>query len=105
MAVELLLELFGSVVPLGGEAVAVFNNEPVAEADTVPLMVNVTLAPAGNVGMTPETVLLLMPIEGGQEAPANWLPQLAVMLLMVAGTTSLKVAPLALLGPSFRITT
>jgi hypothetical protein len=105
VAVELLLVLFGSMVPPGGETVAVLAMEPVAEVDTVPLMVKVTLAPAGNVGMAPDTALPLMPIEVGHEAPANGLPQLAVMLLIFAGTTSLKVAPLALLGPSLRITT
>jgi hypothetical protein len=104
VAVELLLALLGSVVPPGGDAVAVFANEPVAEADTVPLMVSVTLAPAGKVGMAPDTVLPLTPIVVGHAAPANWLPQLAETLLMFAGTTSLKVAPLALLGPSFRMT-
>jgi hypothetical protein len=100
-----LFALFGSVVPPGGEAVAVFAKEPVAEADTVPLMVKVTLAPAGNVGIAPDTVLPLTPIDAGQIAPATWLPQFALIPLMFAGITSLKVAPLALLGPSLRMTT
>src|SRR5258706_16360233 len=55
VAVLLLLALFGSVVPAGGDTVAVLSI--VAPFVVVPLIVTVTLLLAGNVVTEPLTVL------------------------------------------------
>ena len=101
VTLDKLLPAFGSVVPPGGVALAVLTMEPVAEAEIVPLTVNVTLAPAGSVAMAAETVLPLTPTDPGQIAPAVALEQVATMEPIALGTISLKLAPLAALGPSF----
>ena len=105
VAVELLFAVLGSVVPPGGLAVAVFAMEPVAEPETVPLMVNVTLPPAGSVGIAADIVLPEMPVLAGQAAPPMAVPQLALKAITDAGTTSVKLALLAALGPSLRTIT
>ena len=100
-----LLVLTGSVVPAGGDAVAVLVIVPAADATTVPDMVKVTLAPAGSVGILPLTVLPATEIEAGQTAPPAALLHTAAAPLRVAGNVSVNVAPLAALGPAFEITT
>jgi hypothetical protein len=105
VVVLVLLPGLGSVVPPGGEALAVFEIDPVAEGATVPLMVRVTLAPGGKVGIAPETALPDMPIVPGQTAPPSADPQEALRPVMLAGTKSENVELLAALGPSLRITT
>jgi hypothetical protein len=105
VAVLVLLPGFGSVVPPGGEALAVFEIDPVADGATVPLIVRVTLAPGGSVGIAPEIELPDIPIDPGQMAPPRTDPQVALRPVILAGTMSVKVELLAALGPSLRMTT
>ena len=104
LTVDELFAVLGSVVPPGGLAVAVFASDPLADGETEPLMVIVTLDPAGIVGTTPDTKFPAKPIEAGHTAPPVALAQLAAMPVTAAGTLSLNVAPDAGLGPSLRIT-
>ena len=94
----------GSVTPAGAVTVAVLDSVLPLLAVTVPLMVKVTLPPAGSV------VLLLLTVEPAtltapQAAPPAGLPQLAVMLPMPAGSVSAKLAPFAADGPALLTTT
>jgi hypothetical protein len=99
-----LLARFGSVTPVGGETLALLTMVPFAPAVTVPLMFKVTLPPAGSVGIEPVTLLPDIEMgELGQTAPPNALAQLAETPLIELGTESLKLAPLALLGPALLI--
>jgi hypothetical protein len=102
----LLLLKFGSVVPAGALMTAELTNVPVALALTVPLILIVTEAPEGSVGMLPVTLLPLTSVEAGQTAPPSADPQVAVnpIGVMPIGSVSLNVVPLALLGPALLIT-
>ena len=106
IAVLLVLVLFavlGSVMPPATLAVAVFVKLPVAEPLTIPLIVISKLAPAGKLAIVPLTVLPETAILAGHSAPPVVVPQLAVIALMLPGSTSLKLVPLAALGPAFEI--
>ena len=84
--VELLLPLLGSVVPLGGAALAVLSTTAALAA--VPVIVIVTLPPLGNVPTVPLTV---WPATFGcvpHAAPPVGVPQVAVLIATVAGTLS-----------------
>ena len=85
-------------------AVAVLVTEPDAPLATVPSMDIVTLPPAGNVGTKPDTVWPAIVTLAGHTAPPTGDPQLAESPVIAAGTTSLKLAPFALLGPALLIT-
>jgi hypothetical protein len=102
---ELLLLGFGSVVPLGAITLAVFTIVPVAVPESVPLMLTVTLEPAGKVAKIALTVLPLTLTLAGHTAPPVLALQLALTPVIPTGTTSVKLAPLALLGPALLITT
>jgi hypothetical protein len=99
-----LLLRVGSVVPVGGVTVAELMIVPMADALTVPLIVMVTLEPAGKVGTNPLTVLPTTETLAGQTAPPRALAQEAITPVMVLGTVSLKLVPLALLGPALLMT-
>jgi hypothetical protein len=59
--------------------------------------------PFGNVARIADTVFDAIVIGAGQAAPLVAAAQLAEILPIDAGSTSLKVAPLAALGPVLRI--
>jgi hypothetical protein len=103
VTVLLLLLGSGSLIPEGTPIVAVLVMLPVAPGETVPLIVIVMLAPEGKLGTLPLTVLPLILIFVGQTAPAVALVQLAETPVMVLGTISLKVVPLAAEGPALLI--
>lgn len=90
----------GSLTPGGRPIVAVLVIVPVAPAETVPLMVMITLAPDGRVGTLPLTVLPEIVMLGGHTAPLATLPQLAETLVIAPGTISVNVVPLAADGPA-----
>jgi hypothetical protein len=99
-----LLARFGSTTPVGGETFALLTMVPLAPLVTVPLMLKVTLLPAGNVGIKPVTLLPDIEIgELGQTAPPDALAQLALTPVIEVGIKSLKLAPFALLGPALVI--
>ena len=104
VAVLLLLLLFGSMVPNGKVRVAVFGIEPVAEPETVPLIVIVTELLAGSVGMLADTKAPVIPMLPGQTAPLSAFEQVAVRPLMAAFTVSEKLVPPAALGPALLMT-
>ena len=91
---------FGSNVPLGTATVAVFEIVPVADASTVPVTVKVTDPLAGSVGMTAETARPATLTLVGHTAPFVAPAQLAETPFNALGTRSLKLAPLAALGPA-----
>jgi hypothetical protein len=92
-----LLARLGSVMPAGGVTLAVLETLPLAGA--VPTTVMVTLPPAGKAGMVALT-LLPAAIDAGQVAPAVALPHVALTPVMLAGTLSVTIAPLAAPGPA-----
>ena len=98
---DALLLASGSVTPDGGAIDAVLVIDPVAPAATSPVMVNTAEAPAGKLGRFAVTLLPETPTVVGQVAPPLKGAQLAVMFEIEEGTTSLKLAPLAALGPAF----
>lgn len=104
-AVPLLLPGVGSVVPSGTVACAVLLMSPVAPGVTVPPMVKVRLLFAGRLLSKALTVLPVTRPLDGQIAPPVALPQLALTLLIEAGTISVKLVPLATLGPKLLTTT
>jgi len=91
---ELFAE-FGSVTDAGAATVAVFASVPVAVAAIVPVTVNVAVPPGARV-----TVALTLPLPdaAGQVDPAD-AEQVHVTAVMVAGTVSATVAPVAVDGP------
>jgi hypothetical protein len=104
IVVELLSVGSGSTVPDGGVIEAVLLNVPVAEPDTVPLIVIVTEPPEGSVGIVALTLLPLIVIALGQTAPPLAVPQLAANPVMLAVTASATVLPSAALGPALVMT-
>jgi hypothetical protein len=103
VAVLVLLPGVGSVVPLGGETVAVLAIDAFTEDEVVPLIVTTTELFGGIVAIVPLTVLPATVTEPGHTAPPAALPQLAVTPVIDAGMTSLNVVPLAAEGPALRI--
>lgn len=99
-----LLARFGSVVPDGGVTEALFTIEPVALALTVPVIVMVTLEEAGKLGTAPLTLLPATVTLAGQAAPLVAPPHVALMEVMLLGRRSLKLVPLAGLGPALLTT-
>ena len=102
-SVELLSVAFGSSTPAGLVTVAVLLIVPIALPSTTPLILKVTSAPLGMLAKIPETVLPDTLIGAGQVAPPIALTQTAETVPIEAGTKSLKLAPLAALGPVLRI--
>jgi len=103
VAVPVLFALFGSVVPAGGFAVALFVID-VPLVGALPVIVNVTLPPLGNVVIVLVT-LLPATFTVPHAAPPVGVPQLAATAVIPAGTASLNVVPFALLGPRLLTTT
>jgi hypothetical protein len=103
VTVLLLFVGSGSVMPGGKPIVAVLEIEPVAFGATTPLMVMITLAPAGSVGTLPLTVLPTMLTPAGQTAPLSAEPQTAETPEIALGTMSLNVVPFAAEGPALLI--
>ena len=99
-----LLLKVGSVVPAGGVTEAEFTIVPVADALTEPVMVMVTLPPAGNVGTWPLTRLPTTETLAGQTAPPSAFEHEALTPVIALGTVSLKIVPLAELGPALLTT-
>ena len=101
--VPVLLLPSGSVVPVGGFAVALFTiDAPLVGA--VPVIVIVTLPPDGSVVIVLVTTLPAT-FTAPHAAPPVGVPQLAPTPVTDAGTVSLNVVPFALLGPRFDTTT
>src|SRR5437016_3943770 len=101
VAVELLLPLAGSVVPLGGVTFTVLST--MAPLAAVPVIVIVTPPPLGNVPTVPLTV---WPATFGcapHAAPPVALVQVAVLIATVAGTLSRYTSPSAACGPALWI--
>src|SRR5438093_1586830 len=91
VSVPLLLPGVGSVAPVGGDTVAVLLRLPVAVGSIVPLRVRVMLWPLARFSPLQTPVLLL------------YVPVLGVKLgfRIVAGTLSVTVTLLSVLGPLF----
>src|SRR5215471_7077244 len=97
VSVAELLVVFGSVVPVGGVTAALLANWPVVPLGTVPLRVNVALAP-----LTRSTVVAILPV------PLEVAQRLAAVTLQVqvkpapasgTGSGSETAAPVTSLGP------
>src|SRR5690349_14175440 len=86
VAIELLLPLFESVVPVGGTTLAVLSTT--APLAAVPVIVIVTLPPLGSVPTVPLTVCPAMFGAVPQAAEPVALPQVAAPMATVAGTLS-----------------
>ena len=96
-------ELFAaltSVTPAGTDTVTEFTNEPVAVADSVPVSVNVAVAPTGR--LTAEVEMLPAPDAGHEPPPAP--THVHDTLESVPGTTSDTVAPTTADGPALEAT-
>ena len=89
----------GSVVPPGGDTVAVLSI--VAPFVVVPVIVTVTLLLAGNVVMEPLTVLPATFTAAQTGLPVVGVQVGVPVIVTVAGTTSVNVAPSAAFGPLF----
>ena len=94
VSVAELLPEFGSVTEL--ETVAVFESDPVAEAEILPTAVNVTEPPAGRL-----TVSLMLPDPAAVQVPPPAPTQVHVTPEIDAGNVSATVAPVTPLGPAF----
>jgi hypothetical protein len=98
MAVLILLPNTKSIVPDGGETLAVLMMLPLVLA--VPVKVNVTLPPLGNVGIAKVPACKADKVElAGQAAPPVGEPQVTPLAVKLATAGSLTVAPLAAEGP------
>src|SRR6185369_14810895 len=87
LSVELSLPETGSTVPGGGVTVAVFDSEPVADADSVPVTMNVAVPPTGKL-----TSALMSPVpDDGQDPPVDAL-QVHVTLVSDDGMLSTTAA-------------
>ena len=95
VSVALLLPGVGSVVPPGGATVAVFDQDPVALADTVPVSVNVAVPPTSRLT---GALMLPLPIRG-TAAARRGRRRSRSRRLIVAGSVSATVAPVTALGP------
>ena len=101
--VAVLLVVLGSVVPAGGVIVAEFSNWPVVPLGTLPVRVNVALAP-----LTRLTVVEIspLPLEAPQLFGALTLQlQVKPAPARAAGRGSETVAPTTSLGPLLVTTT
>ena len=97
-SVAALLAGFGSVTPTGTLTDTELVIEPVADVDTVPLMVKVAAPPTAR-----STVVLMLPDpEAAHVPPAA--EQVQVAPRMDAGMTSTTAAPTTLDGPAFDTT-
>ena len=94
---------FGSVVPAGGVALAVFDSV-VPSCGAKPRIVNVTLDDAGSVVIVLVTVLPATSAVPHTAAPLV-VAHVATTLVIAAGTASRNVVPFASLGPPFATTT
>lgn len=102
--VEVLSDGSGSVTPIGVVTVVLLLIAPVLVGLTVPAIVNVALPPAGSVGTNPLTTLAPFTLTvAGHTAPPAAPEQLAVTPVMLVGTTSIKLALFAGLGPALLI--
>jgi hypothetical protein len=99
VTLELLLGV-GSVIPAGSAAEAMFVIGLGEVPLTVPLISKVILLLAGNVGTTALTVFPEILKPGGQIALLVVPRHAASIFEMPAGTLSVKVVPLAALGPA-----
>ena len=97
-AVPVLLFGLGSVTPTGGVTAAVLVIGPLTEPSAVAVKVKVTRPPDGKVATLPLTLL------PATVAVAPW-PLTKTGLTKPAGRLSVKVAPLAALGPALVMTT
>ena len=88
-----------SAVPPAGATVAVLTTVPVADADTVPLTVNVTDAPTGR---PTEALMLPLPLDG--HVPPAEPVQVHVAPVTAAGNVSVSVEPGAADGPELDAT-
>src|SRR4051812_4962599 len=94
-----LLAGVGSVVPPGSATLAVLVNEPVAEAEIVPVSVKVAVPPDSKeieAPIEPEP-------EAGQDDPADAV-HVHVAPVIAPGTVSVTVAPGTTDGPEFETT-
>ena len=87
VSVAELLPGVGSVTPAGGATVAVLTRLPVADADTVPVTVNVTDAPTGRF-----TDALMLPLPLAGHVPPPLPAHVHVTPLNAAGMVSATVA-------------
>ena len=93
--VALLFPDGGSLTPLGGAIVAVFDSVPVAFADSVPVTVNVTEPPAAR-----STLSARSPLPLAAHAEPGDAAQVHVAPVSATGSTSVTVAPVTALGPA-----
>ena len=104
VSVAVLSTGVGSVTPVGGSIVATFATLPPA-AVTEAFTVNVTLPPLGSVGMIIPAPCMAATVElAGQTAPPVAVPQVTLETLKPLTAGSVKIAPLAELGPALDTT-
>ena len=94
-----LFALFKSSTPAPGDTLAVLTTLPEALFVKAPPIVNCTLAPAGNDGITAVTSLPMIPTVLGHTPPPCGVLQVAVKPDTTAGTVSIIVLLSAVLGP------
>jgi hypothetical protein len=96
VSVAELLVLFGSVMPFGGAAVAVFTSVPVAVLETLAVKLNVAAPPDNRL-----TVALIFPppLAAPQLDPAVAV-QVQIAFVRMTGKLSVTVAAVTALGPS-----
>src|SRR5664279_4358725 len=96
VSVAVLLVGSVSVTPGGVDTVAVFDRVPVADADNVPVSVNVAVPPTSRFT---DALMFAVPV-AGQLLPGV-AAQVHVTPVSTAGTRSVTVAPMTALGPLF----
>jgi hypothetical protein len=102
VAVELLLPGVGSVVPAGGVTVATLARAPLALAAAVTWKVIVT-RPNGGIVVEPFKLLPVATKLAVLEPALTWLVTL-VKVPRPTGRVSVKLAPVAVLGPALLMT-
>ena len=95
-----LLPGVGSATPIGGVTEAVLTRLAVVEASSVPMIVNVAVAPTVS-----ETGTLTLPLPDAGHEPEPLSEQVHVTPLNDAGRASATVAPTTFDGPEFETTT
>ena len=95
-----LLPGVGSVTPAGGVTEAVLTRLAVVEASSVPVIVNVAVAPTVS-----ETGTLTFPVPDAGHEPEPLIEQAHDTALIDAGSASATVAPTTADGPALETTT
>jgi hypothetical protein len=103
VALAVLLAGSGSVIPAGAATLTLLVNV-VAAAGATPLIVSVTLPPAGSVGKVHDPETATGNVSAGHDAPPLAEHAVSSGLTSEAGGVSVTVAPSAAAGPALLTT-